>query len=204
MARPKSLHNRAELIVDAADELFARYGYERTSIDDIAKHLRIGKGSIYLEFRTKEDILALIIKRHADQIQTLIHDKVENSGDAPLVAIKDILIESSIRVFDMVTRDIHTPGALLHTSIHMKNRFSGYFTNKRAHLLMLLEKAAALGQITPEKATDETAMALMVATSGLFPPYLDNYSASETRIDRQTLINRATCIVDLIVDGLKK
>ncbi len=38
MARPKAIENRTELIIQAADELFARYGYERTSVDDIARH----------------------------------------------------------------------------------------------------------------------------------------------------------------------
>jgi AcrR family transcriptional regulator len=57
MARTKSITNRAALIVAAAEELFGRYGYERTSIDDIARLLGIGKGSIYLDFRTKDEIL---------------------------------------------------------------------------------------------------------------------------------------------------
>jgi len=35
MASPKTIANRAELIIGAAEELFARDDYERTSIDDI-------------------------------------------------------------------------------------------------------------------------------------------------------------------------
>ena len=204
MGRPKSLENRAELIIEAADELFARYGYERTSIEDIARHLGIGKGSIYIDFRTKDEILALIIKRHADKIAELIQAKVDNCADEPLRAIKEIMIESGLSVYDIVTREMHTPSAMLHTSIQMKGRFSHYFTSKRMQILLLLKKAAKLKQIAAGRATDETAMAIVASTSGLFPPYVNNYSEADTRIDRETLIKRTTLIVDLLIEGLKK
>ena len=202
MARPKSLHNRAELIVDAADELFARYGYERTSIDDIAKHLGIGKGSIYLEFRTKEEILAFIIKRHTESIHALIKQKVADCQDQPLDTIRLILYETSLQVFDIVTRDIHTPSALLHTSFQMKSRFATFFTSKRSYIFELLVTAADLGQISPDKATDETALALLIATSGFFPPYINNYSEGDSRISRETLIRRMNLVLDLLMGGL--
>jgi len=69
MARPKSMENRAELVTQAAQELFARYGYERTSIEDIAEHLGIGKGSIYLAFKTKEDIFLAILEKHLVELR---------------------------------------------------------------------------------------------------------------------------------------
>ncbi len=68
----------------------------------------------------------------------------------------------------------------------------------------LLCKAAEAGEIYREKANERTALALMMATSPLYPPYLDNYSESITIKSREDLIALAPTIVDLLLDGLKK
>ena len=46
----------SDLILDAADRLLARYGYRKMTIDDVAKEVGIGKGTIYLHFKSKEEI----------------------------------------------------------------------------------------------------------------------------------------------------
>jgi AcrR family transcriptional regulator len=54
---------RADRILDAAAELILRWGYRKTTIDDIARHARVAKGTIYLHWKTREDLfMALIIR----------------------------------------------------------------------------------------------------------------------------------------------
>ena len=54
---------RADRILDAAAELVLRWGYKKTTIDDIAKQARVAKGTIYLHWKTREDLfMALIIR----------------------------------------------------------------------------------------------------------------------------------------------
>jgi AcrR family transcriptional regulator len=43
-------------IMAAAISLFARYGYKKTTIDDIAHELHIAKANIYRYFEGKEDL----------------------------------------------------------------------------------------------------------------------------------------------------
>ena len=131
MARPKTLTNRAELIIEAAEELFGRYGYERTSIEDIAKHLSIGKGSVYLDFRTKQEILFEILRRHATAIQDIFRERLNNITGSPLDALHKATEESVMTCYDRVSRDFHTPEALLHTSLEMKSHFKDFYVRKR-------------------------------------------------------------------------
>ena len=203
MVRLKVDINRAQNIIEAADELFARYGFERTSMDDIARHSGIGKGSIYLEFRTKEDILYRILERYAQSLQDDLKEKIANKRSSPLTTLREAFIDSSISCYDRVTRDIHTPETLLHTSISMKKHFAQFFVMRRELLHSILIKAAAAGEINPKKATEEVAQLLMMATSPLFPPYFDNFSESATIKSRDDLISRAPALVDLMIDGLK-
>lgn len=54
-------------IIDAAARLFARYGFNRTSIDDVALAARIGKGSVHLHFASKEELFAEVVRRMSER-----------------------------------------------------------------------------------------------------------------------------------------
>ena len=54
---------RADRILDAAAELVLRWGYKKTTIDDIAKQAGVAKGTIYLHWKTREDLFLALITR---------------------------------------------------------------------------------------------------------------------------------------------
>jgi len=54
---------RAERILDAAAELITRWGYSKTTIDDIAKKAGVAKGTIYLHWKTREDLFEALMER---------------------------------------------------------------------------------------------------------------------------------------------
>jgi hypothetical protein len=47
---------------------------------------------------------------------------------------------------------------------------------KRTTILQLLHLAAIAGEIAPDKASEEMAITILMTTSSLYPPYLNNYS----------------------------
>jgi AcrR family transcriptional regulator len=52
-----------DAILAAATETFARFGFKKTSIDDIARRAGIGKGTVYLHFESKEELFGAVIRR---------------------------------------------------------------------------------------------------------------------------------------------
>ena len=66
-------------ILEAAEELFFRHGYSKTSVDDITERIRISKKTLYQHFESKEKILVTIfdgIKTElSQQIERMIADK---------------------------------------------------------------------------------------------------------------------------------
>jgi TetR/AcrR family transcriptional regulator, transcriptional repressor for nem operon len=86
-------------IVEAADRLFYRQGYEHTSFSDIAGAVQISRGNFYYHFKTKDEILDAVIgarlaatrdmlerweiegKEPADRIRSFIHILVANRAD---------------------------------------------------------------------------------------------------------------------------
>jgi AcrR family transcriptional regulator len=55
--------DKRERILDAAQQLFVRYGVKRTSIDDVAREAGIAKGTVYLSFNSKAELFAAIADR---------------------------------------------------------------------------------------------------------------------------------------------
>jgi AcrR family transcriptional regulator len=48
-------------ILEAATELFVRHGYRKTSVDDVAREAGVAKGTVYLYFKTKADLMTQAI-----------------------------------------------------------------------------------------------------------------------------------------------
>lgn len=54
---------REERILDAAAELIQRWGYKKTTIEDIARRAEVGKGTIYLHWKSREDLFIALLLR---------------------------------------------------------------------------------------------------------------------------------------------
>lgn len=62
-------------ILNTAEMLFCRKGYEQTSIQDILDQLHTSKGSFYHHYVSKESVLEGICKRRAEQIYQTLAEK---------------------------------------------------------------------------------------------------------------------------------
>ncbi|MGZ3426319.1 MAG: TetR/AcrR family transcriptional regulator [Polyangia bacterium] len=54
---------KKECILSAATRLFARFGFKKTSVDQIAKDAGVAKGTVYLAADTKEDLFYQAVHR---------------------------------------------------------------------------------------------------------------------------------------------
>jgi len=71
-----------ELIIEVAREVFSRYGYKKTTIDDIAVGARKGKSSIYYYFKSKEEIYEAVV----DAESNMLFDNILTQIEKPLPA----------------------------------------------------------------------------------------------------------------------
>ena len=54
---------RATTILDVAADLLLRHGYRRVTIDDVAAGAKIGKGTVYLHWKTREQLFSAVFER---------------------------------------------------------------------------------------------------------------------------------------------
>ncbi len=77
-------------IVEAADGLFYRQGYEHTSFADIAAAVRISRGNFYYHFRTKDEILDAVIAARLAGTRAML-ERWELEGRAPTDRIRSFI-----------------------------------------------------------------------------------------------------------------
>lgn len=66
--------------LDAASELFARFGIKRTSVPDIAARLGVSRGTVYRRVGTVEDLAKLLLARELQALLTSVGSVEDISG----------------------------------------------------------------------------------------------------------------------------
>jgi len=58
-------NSKTELIINVAQKLFAKFGFKKTTVDEIAHSAHITKSSIYHYFSSKEDIFRTVVEKES-------------------------------------------------------------------------------------------------------------------------------------------
>ena len=72
---------RADRILDAAGELMLRWGYNKTTIDDIARSAGVAKGTIYLHWKTREDLFTALMEREYIRLAEDIQQRIASDPE---------------------------------------------------------------------------------------------------------------------------
>lgn len=101
MRRIAGRNDIRDLILDAVADLLARYGYKKMTMEDVARRVGIGKGTIYLHFPGKEELILSHIDRIAERVADRLREIAASS--APHVArIQEMLTARVLIRFDSV------------------------------------------------------------------------------------------------------
>ncbi len=99
-------------IIKAADKRFAKHGLNKTTLDEIARDLRIGKATIYHYFKSKDDLFFQTIVWEVQQYITNITSTLMNN-DQPLnlrlleyISYKESINQHSKLLYDMLIKVI--------------------------------------------------------------------------------------------------
>jgi len=67
-------------IVSTAGQIFSRFGFRKTTMDEIAQAMRKGKSSIYYYFTSKEEIFEAVVEKEANLLRADILKALESSN----------------------------------------------------------------------------------------------------------------------------
>ncbi|MGB8490794.1 MAG: TetR/AcrR family transcriptional regulator, partial [Bacteroidales bacterium] len=75
-------------IIIKAGQIFSHYGFKKTTMDEIARALRMGKSSIYYYFRSKEEIFEAVVLNEADILRNELTRAIK-SVESPVDKMKN-------------------------------------------------------------------------------------------------------------------
>src|ERR1041385_8959607 len=90
-----------EIILDATERLLARYGYQKMTMDDLAREAGIGKRTIYLHFPGKEEVALSSIDRVVERLLTELLI-IAATVDSPETRLREMLKRRVLFRFDSV------------------------------------------------------------------------------------------------------
>lgn len=70
--------DKRQMILDIAARIFSRYGYTKTSLDEIAAEARIAKGTIYYYFPSKEELFITVV---SEQAQSFMEEMIRRLSE---------------------------------------------------------------------------------------------------------------------------
>ena len=187
-----------EAILDATDTLLSRYGYKKMTIDDLAKEVGIGKGSVYLHFTSKEEIVLSHIDRVIEQLK----------GKLSAIAKTDQKPEERIRKM-IGTRVLHRFESVQHYTQNLNDMLAAirpnflarrekYFTEEARIFAFVIEEGQESGDFMTDEGASEIAESLILATNSLLP---FNLTVQELGA-RKDVEKKAMRLADLLLQGL--
>jgi AcrR family transcriptional regulator len=188
-----------DAILDATDRLLARYGYKKMTIDDLAREVGIGKGSIYLHFSSKEEIALSHIDRMIERLKTNLVT-IAGSSQPVQQRLHEMLTDRVLYRFDNVQHYSQSLNELLsHLRPKLLERRERYFDEEARILAEVIAEGQAADILIPGDNFD-LARTLITATNSLLP-----YSLSAFELgDRADVAERTKKTADILIRGLSQ
>jgi AcrR family transcriptional regulator len=173
-------------ILDVAGEHLGIYGFSRMTVEDIAREVGIGKGTIYLHFRSKEELVLAQIDRLVDTVLSRLREIAESDASAS-DALRLMLVDR-VRLRWESVKGYRRSLAELLSAIRpaLLERRVAHFAAEMRVFQTFLSKAHKTGALTMADPA-ATAEALVYATNSLLPFTLSveetgNWSTVERRV----------------------
>ncbi len=186
-----------DLILDAGDCLIARYGYQKMTMDDLAREVGVAKGTLYLHFKGKEEVALCVVDRLVERVKKELLS-ISRSDRPPAARLRQMLITRVLSRFDSVrhyTENLNDLLAALRPALLARRR--SHFEEEARILADVLREGQRAGAFARRDAL-AAARALVQATNSLLPFNLSTRELGE-RGDIEKQIAR---IADLLIEGL--
>ncbi|MDT7808705.1 MAG: hypothetical protein QOJ70_2518 [Acidobacteriota bacterium] len=186
-----------DLILDATDRLLARYGYRKMTMDDLAQEVGIGKGTIYLHFPSKEEVVLSHVDRIVERLKGELLEIARGVG-TPAARLRRMLVMRVMFRFDSVQHYTESLSDLLAAlRPGLLARRQRHFEEESEVLARVLRDGRREG-VFGFRDGAAAARTLLTATNALLP-----YSLSARELGgRDDLEVEATRVVDMLLTGL--
>ena len=187
---------KRDLILRAATKVFAQNGYFQSQVADVARVAGVAAGTVYLYFKSKDDLLVSIFERSMNDVLAEGRAAIENVADpaARLSKLAHLHLERLGRDKDLaVVFQVE-----LRQSVKFMERFSETFLQD---YFKLIRQAMADGQQSGAFRKDISATTATKIFFGALDEMATNWVLSRRKYD---LNAEADAVVDLFINGVRR
>lgn len=176
--KEKQRQEREDLILQAAEEAFAEKGYQETSMDAIAARVGISKGTVYLHFSCKEDLVVAIFTRDTERLLEAVEAAIaaESTARAKLEAILYCISTSVQKKQAQFLSEMYRGLEMKRMLAENSSRMQELWSRLTALVTELLEKGKATGEFDSSLPMD----VMLFAFFGLLFPKGERFSTGNT------------------------
>jgi AcrR family transcriptional regulator len=133
---------RAQRILDAAAALILRWGYHKTTLDDIARQAGVAKGTMYLHWKTREELFGALMKRERVELAEEMRQRI--TEDPAGSTLRGILKHAALALMKrplmkaVFLRDMDVIGKLAHSE-HSTAAYAERLMGFKTYLELLRE-----------------------------------------------------------------
>ena len=182
-------------VIISAGKIFSRYGFKKTTMDEIAKALKMGKSSIYYYFDSKEDIFEAVVLWEANILRNELTTAIK-SVESPIDKMRNY-VYVRMKSFEKLSN--------YYNAIFDKNLDHFYFIEKirekydreELAILRLILYHGTRNKVFNVGNSEYTALAIQTTLKGLEVPLF--WKKKEENIE-----NRLKAILDVLFYGIVK
>ena len=181
-------------ILEAAERLMWRYGFKKTTIDEIAQEAEVGKGTVYLYFSSKEEIALALIAGFKAQTLERAEAVVQDAALSPVAKLKEILTLPMVCAHERYQQSPAVLDMVVAVRPHIQAHLKPYIEQELALIAQVLEEGNRTGTFLVRDSR-QAAQTLKFMCYGFLPPTpcVSGTDAIRTEIGH---------MVDLAVRGL--
>ncbi|MBY9078233.1 TetR/AcrR family transcriptional regulator [Paenibacillus sp. HN-1] len=199
--KEREREKQRELILQAADEIFAQEGLEKLSIRKIADKIEYSPAIIYHYFENKEDILNHLMTRGYGKLMSSLSSSAQDGQDDPEIRLRKLMrsyIEAALDMPDeyMAVQLNPSPEILRHTSMFYKG--ASLHNPALSLLSQCLNEIMGTGREPGSEASELTAQVIAASSLGLVIKLIQEKDIGEEQ--RERLIRN---YIDWAVAGTK-
>ena len=184
-----------EIILDVATNIFSKFGFHKTTVDEIARAAHKAKGSVYYHFKSKEELFQGVIDKEFQVLRGELIKAIDSGNNAKEKLANYITVR--MKTLDKLTNFYD---ALKNDYLNYLN-FIGEIRERYDNEETILIKSILTGGVNNDEFeinnVEITAPAILTALKGLeMPFFLENkYNELESRLNE---------LISILIRGIKK
>lgn len=177
-------------IIESATKYFSKYGFHKTTMDEIAKNIHKAKGVLYYYFRNKEELFNEVLRQELDKLKAVLLNIVQSKNNS-LTILTDYML-TRFKLLNMAVNYHETLKADFFEKYHfVKNVRDDFERFEQIQLTAIIEKGNEEGYLNVKDIGPTVDVAMMIIRSIEIPLFLqDKYKEYENTL--QDLINMIT------------